>query len=135
MRAHQIENGIVVNTIIVESLDSMPGLTLIEATTGGIGDSVVNGVVVPRPAPEPTVPESVPMLNACLVLIQAGYWDDVRSFVAAQGQLAVAMFERAQTMRRDNGLVNAWAQARGKTGELDGLFIAAAALNPDAIHG
>ena len=35
MRAHQIENGVVVNTIEVESLDFLPGL--IEATDGGIG--------------------------------------------------------------------------------------------------
>lgn len=35
MRAHVIENGVVVNTIMVESLDFMPGL--VEANVGGIG--------------------------------------------------------------------------------------------------
>ena len=35
MRAHIIKNGVVVNTIEVESLDFMPGL--IEATVGGPG--------------------------------------------------------------------------------------------------
>lgn len=35
MRAHIIENGIITNTIEVESLDFMPGL--IEATVGGPG--------------------------------------------------------------------------------------------------
>jgi hypothetical protein len=35
MRAHVIENGVVVNTIEVESLDFMPGL--VEATAGGLG--------------------------------------------------------------------------------------------------
>jgi hypothetical protein len=83
----------------------------------------------------PMVPESVPMLNAELVLISAGYWDDVQAFVKEQGAVAVAFLNRAQTMRRDNALVNAWAAARGKSGELDGLFIEAAALNPDAYHG
>jgi hypothetical protein len=37
MKAHQIENGIVVNTIIVESLDFLPNL--VDAENGGeIGD-------------------------------------------------------------------------------------------------
>ena len=35
MRAHVIENGVVVNTIEVESLDVLPDL--VEATEGGIG--------------------------------------------------------------------------------------------------
>lgn len=35
MRAHIIENGVVVNTIEVESLDVLPDL--VEATEGGIG--------------------------------------------------------------------------------------------------
>jgi hypothetical protein len=37
MRAHQIENGIVINTIVVNSFDVLPNL--IEASNGGaIGD-------------------------------------------------------------------------------------------------
>jgi hypothetical protein len=135
MRAHQVENGIVVNTIVVTSLDSMPGLTLIAATTGSVGDTVVNGVAIPKPPPEPSVPAFVPKLNARLVLIGAGYWDDVVDFITAQGPIALAFLQDAQTMRRDNPLVNAWAAARGKTGELDGLFIAAAALNVDQFNG
>jgi hypothetical protein len=35
MNAHVIENGIVVNTIVVDSLDFMPNL--VEATSGAIG--------------------------------------------------------------------------------------------------
>jgi hypothetical protein len=50
MRAHQIENGVVVNTIEVESLDFMPGL--VEATGGSIGDRYENGQFV---KPEPVV--------------------------------------------------------------------------------
>ena len=44
MRAHQVENGVVVNTIEVDSLDFMPNL--VEATEGGIGWSYVNGVFI-----------------------------------------------------------------------------------------
>jgi hypothetical protein len=52
MRAHQIENGVVVNTIEVESLDFMPGL--IEATQGGIGDRYENGqFIMPEPVIDP----------------------------------------------------------------------------------
>ena len=50
MRAHQIENGVVVNTIEVESLDFMPGL--VEATEGGIGWTYANGVFT-QPAANP----------------------------------------------------------------------------------
>lgn len=39
MRAHVIENGKVVNTIEISSLDAVPGLDLIDASLGGnIGD-------------------------------------------------------------------------------------------------
>ncbi len=54
MRAHVIENGVVVNTIEVESLDFMPGL--VEATEGSIGDTYENGEFIkpqpPQPSPE-----------------------------------------------------------------------------------
>jgi hypothetical protein len=49
MRAHIIENGVVVNTIEVESLDFMPGL--VDAENGGkIGDLYENGqFTTPQP--------------------------------------------------------------------------------------
>lgn len=37
MKAHIIENGVVVNTILVDSLDALPGVTLVDATEGSIG--------------------------------------------------------------------------------------------------
>jgi len=55
MRAHKIENGVVVNTIEVESLDFMPNL--VEATAGSIGWSYVDGQFVDnRPVPEVVTP-------------------------------------------------------------------------------
>lgn len=42
MKAHVIENGVVVNTIEVESLDFLPNL--VEATEGAIGWSYSDGV-------------------------------------------------------------------------------------------
>jgi hypothetical protein len=47
MRAHIIEDGFVVNTIIVDSLDFLPNL--VEATEGGIGWSYADGVFTAPP--------------------------------------------------------------------------------------
>ena len=76
MRAHQIENGIVVNTIEVDSLDFMPNL--IEATEGDIGWSFINNKLVDmRPAsevlpmPAPTKADLLAQLAALSAQIQA----------------------------------------------------------------
>jgi hypothetical protein len=54
MKAHIIENGKVVNTIVVDSLDFMPNL--IEATHGGIGWDYINRVLIDnRPKDEDVV--------------------------------------------------------------------------------
>jgi len=45
MKAHIIENNVVINTIEVDSLDFLPNL--IEATDGSIGWSYVDGVFSP----------------------------------------------------------------------------------------
>ena len=54
MRAHQVKNGKIINTIEIDSLDAMPNL--VEATEGGIGWSHVDGVFTP-PADTRTVEE------------------------------------------------------------------------------
>jgi hypothetical protein len=77
MQAHIIENGVVINTIVVDSLDFMAGL--IEAPEGtGIGWSYVNGQFVDnRPKPEvvappaPTKEQLLAQLNAIAAQIQA----------------------------------------------------------------
>lgn len=53
MRAHQIKDGLVVNTIVVDSLDVLPDL--VEATEGGIGWSYSNGVFIAPVEVEPTI--------------------------------------------------------------------------------
>lgn len=49
MRAHVLSNiGEITNTIVVDDLDIIPGL--VDASIGGtIGDSIINGAVVPKP--------------------------------------------------------------------------------------
>lgn len=77
MRAHVIENGIVVNTIIVESLSVLPNL--VSAENGGDigwrydGNSYVEPEPLPKPtpAPAPTKEELFAQLNALSAKIQA----------------------------------------------------------------
>ena len=56
MRAHVVdENGIIINTIIVDSRDFLPNL--VDAVIGGqIGDRIDGGLVVKKPSP-PADPE------------------------------------------------------------------------------
>jgi len=73
MIAHQIKDGLVVNTIVVDSLDVLP--VLVEATEGGIGWSYLNGVFtapveVERTIITPTKEELLAQINALSVQIQ-----------------------------------------------------------------
>lgn len=68
MRAHVIENGVVVNTLVVDSLDFMPGL--VEAPEGtGIGWSYINGQFVDN-RPKPEAPPAPPALTKEQLLAQ-----------------------------------------------------------------
>ena len=74
MRAHVIENGVVVNTIEVESLEFMPGL--VDGENGGaIGDTYANGQFIKPPAPPadpaPTKEQLMAQLAALSAQIQA----------------------------------------------------------------
>lgn len=75
MNAHQIENGVVVNTIVVDSLDVLPNL--IEATHGGI-DWLWDGVTLtPPPQPIPTQAEYIAAAEAHYdAVAKAKHYDD-----------------------------------------------------------
>lgn len=52
MHAHVMDGDRIANTIIVDGLDSIPGLTLVDAAIGGaIGDRIVEGAVIPAEVP------------------------------------------------------------------------------------
>lgn len=61
MNAHQIQNGIVVNTIVVDSLDILPDL--IEATYGGIGWLWDGTTLTEPPVPPLTVEQIVQAMD------------------------------------------------------------------------
>ena len=77
MRAHVITDGKVSNTIIVDSLDFMPGL--VEATSGDVGWDYIDGQFVdnrpvpvePEPAPAPTKEQLMIELAGLAAKIQA----------------------------------------------------------------
>jgi hypothetical protein len=121
MRAHQIENGVVVNTIEVESLDFLPNL--IEATEGSIGWLWDGENFIAPVAPPAPVPQQVTMRQACLALENAGILDDVEALVATLPRPYQIEWERASVVQRDNMLVEVVRAQQGMTTEqIDDLF-------------
>lgn len=87
MRAHILSGQVIVNTIEVPNLTVIPNL--VDASIGGnIGDSIINGVVVPKPPPTPVAPDATPIItssfNAGLKRKAAKLQDDGKSFEAVQ---------------------------------------------------
>jgi len=107
-----------------------------------VGSATVDGTPpAPPPPPEPpepagpVVPESVPMLNAHLVIIQAGQMDALMALVEAlpemERQEAKAYLSLALNCRRDNKWVQLLGPGLGyDSAGLDQLFITADALKP-----
>jgi len=58
MKAHVVENGVVVNSIIVDSLDFMPNLVVDPDDKAGIGWRYENGQFIDPNPPEPTIPRT-----------------------------------------------------------------------------
>lgn len=132
MRAHKIDsNGRIVNTIVIGSLAGRPDL--IDASIGGgIGDSVVNGALVPA-TPVVVIPTEVTMRQARLALLGANLLASVDAAIAALSEpaksAALIEWEYSSAVQRHNGFVSLLAPALGLTeGQLDDLFIAAAQL-------
>jgi len=75
MKAHIIENGIVVNTIVVDDLTFMPNL--VDGSVGGVGWAYADGVFTP---PADTTTDEEKATNARLrrnSLISATDWTQV----------------------------------------------------------
>lgn len=134
MRAALVDaNGLVVNTIVIsEGASYAPpdGLTVIVPNEpASIGDSIVNGVVIPQPEPPPIVPTKVTPLQARRALRAAELIDAVNAAVAAAGGDVQDAWEYATEIRRDDPLITAISAGLGLTEQqVDALFIAAASL-------
>lgn len=131
MRAAVINNGVVDNIIIVNSLSDAPGLVAAD-DTAAIGDSYANGVFT-KPYTPPLIPSVVTMRQARLALLAAGRLPTVNSAIAAMagtdGDAARIEWEYAATVSRNSPLVSNLAGALAlSAAQLDTLFTAAAAL-------
>ena len=128
MKAHLIENNVIVNTIEVKSLDFMPNL--IDASIGGsIGWSYIDGILV-EPKATVEVPKIISMRQAKLSLLNAGLLATVDTAIATGTDEAMKIeWEYATEVRRDWESLIAMATAIGLTSEqLDTLFIQASKL-------
>lgn len=126
MRAHVITDGVVSNTVEVDSLDVIPGLIDADLFGGGIGDSWDGLAITPLPPPPPVVPQSVEMRQARLELFDAGLLDDVEAVIAAAGRAAQIEWEFAQRVERSHPLIAIVQQQNGLTDDqIDEMFIRA----------
>lgn len=130
MRAHQIENYIIVNTIEVIDISVLPGL--VDASIGGsIGDGYVDGIVVPKVPPPTPVPESIAMWQAREELIDRDLLSLVMTVLNAiedpiKKAKALARFEYSSTVRRDDALLTEVLPVLGfSTEQTDDMFISA----------
>lgn len=80
------------------------------------------------------VPYEIPMLSACIAMINAGWMNDVMAYLDSiagiEGQIARERFQRTVIMRRNHPLVLSISNGIGKTElEVDALFTTAGAIN------
>lgn len=131
MRAHVIENGTIINTILVESLDFMPGL-IAAVGSEGIGWTYDGQSFSPPPPAPQVVPESVTRSQGKMALLQAGLLQQVEAFIETIDDLELQAMARiaftdAGTWERSSPTLNALAYGLGLDDlALDALFIAAA---------
>ncbi len=126
MIAHIVENGLVVNTIVVDSLNDLPNL--VDGSVGGIGWSYVDGQFLP-PTPEPEVvkvPSSITPRQIRLQLTAMGLRQQVEDWVATQSLDIKDWWEFSTVFERNNQMLVDAAAIFGLTSEsLDAFFIEA----------
>lgn len=134
MKAHIVTDGVITNTIEVDSLDALgDAVTLIAADTGQVGWLIVDGVITEPPTKPALVPPSVTMRQARLALHAAGLLAGVDAAIASMQEpaktAAAIEWEYASAVERNAGLVPAMAAALGMSeADIDDLFITAATL-------
>lgn len=123
-----IKDGVVVNVIEAGPGFELPGMTLVESESGGVGDTYAGGTFT-RPTVADPVPQEVTDLQARLALIAAGKLDAVEAVVAQADPATKAWYDRATSWRRDSAMIAGLAPAVGLSeGQIDDLFRVAAAM-------
>lgn len=131
MKAHVIQDGMVVNTIVVDSLDFLPNL--ISAENGGqIGDSW-DGETFTTPAKQTPVPTEITPRQGQIILIRYGLDEAVTAYIdslsAQEKKEAIADFNFASVWLRDWPLLCTAATALGLTdAQVDQMFIEASTI-------
>lgn len=132
MNAHQLdENGFILNTIVVDSLDVFPNL--VNAGMGGnIGDQIVDGIVIPT-VTSPSVPTEVTMRQARLALLGAGLLESIQPVIdsldSPHKEAAQIEWDYSSTVQRNKQLTGLVGEGLGLTDEqIDDLFIEAVGL-------
>ena len=132
MRAHVIDNGVVVNTVEVASLDVLPGLVAAQSNEG-IGWSY-DGQYFTAPTQAPAiVPQEVTMRQARLALLDAELLANVQTAINSLPEPAKTKaqieWDYSNALQRGNSFVSTLGGALGLDNEaLDNLFIAASKL-------
>lgn len=134
--AHVIDaDGLIVNQVMVTSLDAIPGL--VDASMGGrIGDSVIDGVLVPLPGPVVDPVTALGDARAALILSIDADADAIYSAVLGNRATEYAQAEAEATAFKSgdyNGAapdtVQSWATVKGETAQwsADDILATAAA--------
>lgn len=132
MRAHLIDNGVVVNTVEVDSLDVLPGLVAAQGNEG-IGWSFDGHEFTAPPPPPPVIPQSVTMRQARLALHASGLLASVQPAINAlpepQRTQAQIEWDYSNGLERGNAFVATLGAALGlNAAGIDALFVQAAQL-------
>jgi hypothetical protein len=132
MRAHLIQDGAVVNTIEVESLDFIPGL--IDAIQGGAIGDLWDGQTFTKPEPVVVVPQVVTRRQAKQALLLADKLSLVQPAIDAildptQRALIQIEWDESLEFERTRPSLIAMGTAIGlDSAGIDALFITAATL-------
>lgn len=132
MRAHLIDNGVVVNTVEVDSLGVLPGLVAAQANEG-IGWLYDGHAFTAPPPPPPVIPQSVTMRQARLALHANGLLASVQPAITSlpepQRTQAQIEWDYSNGLERNNPFVATLGAALGLDGAgIDALFLQAAQL-------
>jgi hypothetical protein len=132
MRAHVIDNGVVVNTVEVETLDALPGLVAVQGSEGIGWGYDGSSFTPPAPTPEP-IPKEVTMRQARLALLDAGLLSSVQTAINSLQEPAKTKaqieWDYSNALQRDNSFVSVLGVVLGlNEAALDSLFIAASKL-------